>query len=78
MDDDKCVLGAENKANIDNLKEALDEFKIEVRTDIKHINQCVEKITNHYSGKPSWLVLIIVSALLSAVSTMGMYIITLP
>ena len=78
MDNKKCVLGAENKTNIENLKETLDEFKVEVRTDIKYINQCVEKITNHYSGKPSWFVLIIVSALLAGVSTMGMYIITLP
>ncbi len=74
--DDNCVLGAENKTNIDNLKETLDEFKVEVRTDIKYINQCVEKITNHYSGKPSWFVLIVISVLLAGISTMGMYIIT--
>ena len=73
---DNCVLGAENKTNIDNLKETLDEFKVEVRTDIKYINQCVEKITNHYSGKPSWFVLIVISVLLAGISTMGMYIIT--
>lgn len=75
-DDEKCVLGAENKKDIENLTKALDEFKVEVRADIKYINECVEKITNHYSGKPSWLVLIIITALFSIVSLMGMYIIT--
>lgn len=62
---DKCPIGAENRANIESLKDALDDFKVEVRTDIKYITICMDKITNHYSKRVSPLITLIISTLAS-------------
>ena len=55
MDNDKCVLGAENKTNLENLTKALDEFKVEVRTSVAGISDNIEKLANCWSKRlPLW------------------------
>lgn len=72
-----CVKGVENEMNIKALKETFEDFRDETRDAVSEIHKCVKKITNHYSKKPSWFVLILISGLFTAVGAMGMYIITL-
>ena len=60
-----CILGVKNEANVKSLKESFEDFRDEVRDDISKIFLCIDKITNHYSKKPSWSVCIIISFLSS-------------
>ena len=62
---DPCILGAENKVRIDNLEKA-----------VVRIETAIEKISNHYSRKPSWFVAILITILSNAVVILSMYIIT--
>lgn len=64
-DTDQCVLGVENKTRIENIEEDIHEIK----SDIK-------KLANDYSHRPTWFVSLIISALLTTVSLMAMWIIT--
>ncbi len=72
---DPCVLGAENAANIKALKETLEDFRTEVRIDIKAIQIGITKLTNHYSERPRWLVVLVITSLASFVCTLATYII---
>lgn len=66
-DEEGCVLGAENKINLQNLSKALDEFKVEVRTDIKYISDNIEKLANCWSRRlPLWATFLI-AALFSVI-----------
>lgn len=65
MDTEQCVLGAENKTRIIGLEKA-----------IVHIEYNVEKLTNCYSRRPTWGVVVAITTLVGAVSTMALYIIT--
>ena len=72
-----CVKGVENEMNIKALKETFEDFRDYTRDAVSEIQKCTTKLTNHYSKKPSWFVLIVISGLFTAVSAMGVYIITL-
>ena len=67
---DPCPKGVKLEENIKALRYDFDDFKSEMKTDIKEIK---EKLL----GRPSWFVLILISGLFTAVGAMGMYIITL-
>lgn len=71
-----CIQGAENRANIQALKEVFEDFRDEIRVDIDEIRACLVKITNHYSKKPSWGTAIALVALSNALIGAIMWIIT--
>lgn len=71
-----CILGTENKIKIEGLEKMLGEFKGEVREDINHIASCVNKITNHYSKKPSWAITTALIILSNLVVALALYVIT--
>ena len=61
----QCTLGTQNKTDIANLKEDVDEM----RSDIKEIK---DKLLS----RPSWFVTVVITALVGALCTMSMYILT--
>ena len=71
-----CILGAENKTNIEAVMRELQDFKTEVRSDIKDIAACVTKLTNHYSQRLTWSTVLIITSLSSALVGTVMWIIT--
>jgi len=75
---EQCPLGAENKANVQSLKEAFEDFRNEVRADIGEIQKSVLSLTNHYSKRLTWGVTATITALTSALSAAVMWIITHP
>lgn len=62
---ESCTLGTENKGRIDNLEQSL-----------ARIEKAIEKISNHYSKRPSWFIAIFITALTNAITLLSMYIIT--
>lgn len=73
---EQCPLGAENKANIENLGKNLDEFKGDVRRFMEHTTDCLYKLTNCYSQRPTWLIAIIITALVGLCVGLAQYCIT--
>jgi len=70
-----CVLGAENKMEIDNLKNNFSTFRRDIRNDMDDLRTDVKKLVNCYSKRlPLWAVLSL-SALLTAFGTLATYII---
>jgi len=61
---EQCPLGRENKANIDNVKDEVNEFKGDMKRYMETMNECVSKLTNHYSQRPSWIITMLISALI--------------
>lgn len=64
-----CPLGVENKTRIDALHESFVTFRDEVRCDIR-------KLVNHYSGRPSWSIMVIVTLLTTMCGALVVYIAT--
>ncbi len=62
---EQCLLGVKNETNIKAMEKAFEDFRTEVRDDISKIFLCIDKITNHYSKKPSWSVCAIITFLSS-------------
>ena len=60
---EQCPLGAENKANIENLEKNLDDFKLDVKRYMENTSECLKKLTNHYSQRPTWIVALLITAL---------------
>ena len=52
-----CPLGRENKANIMNLQLAVGDIK-----------KSVAELTNHYSQRPSWIVVFVMSGMAAALT----------
>lgn len=75
-DTEQCPKGLANDARITDLKESLEDFRTEVRADILHINNCIDKLTNHYSARPTWFVSLVITALVGIVVFLAQYIIT--
>lgn len=67
---ESCLKGVELEQKIKSLRYDFDEFKSEIKADIKEIK---EKLL----GRPTWFVLILITGLFTAVGAMAMYIITL-
>lgn len=70
-----CPKGAENAANINALKEAFGDFRDEARIDIADIRQSVTRLVNHYSQRPQWYWVLIVSTGVGVITTLATYII---
>jgi len=64
---EQCVLGAENKTNIENIKDDIDEFKADMRRYMESMDKSIEKLTNHYSGRPTWFVATLITVLVGMV-----------
>lgn len=60
-----CILGTKNETRIDNLEKA-----------VERIADDVDKITNHYSKKPSWFIAILITVLTNAIVVLSAYILT--
>lgn len=73
---EQCALGAENKANIEGLEKSFIDFRQEIRDDVDEIRKCIVKITNHYSKKPSWAILLTITALTNTLTGLIIYLIT--
>ncbi len=71
-----CIQGVANQVNIKALKESFEDFRTEVRDDISKIFLCTDKITNHYSKKPSWSVCAIITFLSSLSVALIVWIVT--
>ena len=55
---EECVLGTENKTRIINLEKAVDKIAISV-----------DKLTNHFSGRPTRAFLVVVTILAGLLGT---------
>ncbi len=73
---EQCVLGAENRTNIENVKDEMDEFKADMRRYMERMDKNIDKLTNHYSKRAPWSVVLLVSTLSSALVGTVMWIIT--
>ena len=71
-----CMMGVENKTNIEAIMRELTDFKVEIRKDIKDISACVTKLTNHYSNRLTWGATLIITTLSSALVGTVMWIVT--
>ena len=54
FDPEKCVVGVQHTEQIKTLFESH-----------KHLEECVDKLTNHYAQRPTWSVSIIITLLVS-------------
>jgi len=64
-DTEQCILGTENKMRILNLEKA-----------VERIENNIEKLTNHYSGRPSWPVTIVLISLITTLTNLAVWMIT--
>lgn len=60
---EQCILGTENKVNINNLTKAFDEFKGYMVVRVDDMATCVNKITNDFHKKPPFWVVPVIGAL---------------
>jgi len=70
-----CVLGAENKMEIDNLKNNFSTFRQDIRNDMDELRTDIKKLVNCYSKRlPLWAYLILTAAI-TAFSSLATYVI---
>ena len=70
---EQCALGAENKTNIKNIKEDVNEFKADMRRYMESMDKSVGKLTNHYSQRPTWFVATLITVLVGMVIFLAQY-----
>ena len=71
---EQCVQGARNEARIDGLEKAVEEIKISNRVTATEIKDSIQNLTNHWSKRPPWLVVGIITALTNAVTMLSAYV----
>lgn len=74
---DGCVLGAENKTKIESMNREVTEMKISYAKDKKELFEIINEIKEKLLGRPSWLILFIMSAMSSALVGLAIILITI-
>ena len=65
-----------NMERIENVEEEIDEFKKDMKLYMERMDDCVSKLTNHYSQRPSWPVALLVTGLVGLCVYLAQYCIT--
>ena len=68
MVNDNCPLGRENKTRIKGIEKVVDEMKTTINDRLDLIHSKVSKISDKWSSRPTWIVSLIITALVSAVT----------
>ena len=59
----ECVLGSENRIRIEHLEKAVD-----------HIDKAIDNLANHWSKRPNWLIVVVITFLTNAVTMLSAYV----
>jgi hypothetical protein len=61
---------------IENVEEEIDEFKRDMKRYLERMDENIEKLTNHYSQRPSWFICLLITALVGLCGILTQYCIT--
>lgn len=65
-----------NMERIENVEDEVDEFKRDMKLYMERMDENINKLTNHYSQRPSWLICIFITALVGLCVYLAQYCIT--
>ena len=72
-----CVQGTQNETKIDNLDKEVTEMKTNYAKDRTELFDIINEIKEKLLGRPSWLILLVMSAMSSALVGLAIILITI-